>query len=95
MSEFHKMVLTILKFFNKETKTENPSIQELKNFSNGLHEDELNDELLKSDINNNADPSEFTSIVISRSSHSHFIKRRLQQKCLPVNIAKFLRAHFL
>ena len=62
-SDFHKMVIEVLKFFYKKQKTKVIQYRSNKNFDNQLFQRDLNSSLLKIDLNN-ADLSEFTKIFL-------------------------------
>ena len=52
ISDFHKMVITILKVFYKNQKPKIIQYRSYKNFNNQMFERELDSELLKIDLNN-------------------------------------------
>ena len=52
ISDFHKMVITILKVFYKNQKPKIIQYRSYKNFNNQIFERELDSELLKIDLNN-------------------------------------------
>ena len=64
ISDFHKMVITVLKFFYKKQKTKIIHYRNYKNFNANLFKEELNNELLNLDINN-AELVEFMNTVLS------------------------------
>ena len=64
ISDFHKMVITIMKVFYKKQKPKIIQCWSYKNVDNQVFQGELNSELLKIDINN-AELSEFTEIFLS------------------------------
>ena len=64
ISDFHKMVITVLIFFNKKQKTKIIHYRNYKTFNPNLFKEELNNKLLNIDINN-AELVEFTSTVLS------------------------------
>ena len=64
ISDFHKMVITVMKVFYKKQKPKIIQYRSYKNFDNQVFQRELNSELLKIDLNN-ADLSEFTEIFLS------------------------------
>ena len=65
ISDFHKMVITVMKVFYKKQKPKIIQYRSYKNFDNQIFQRELNSELLKIDLNN-AELSEFTEIFLSR-----------------------------
>ena len=64
ISDFHKMVITVMKVFYKKQKPKIIQYRSYKNFDNQIFQRELNSELLKIDLNN-ADLSQFTEIFLS------------------------------
>ena len=52
ISDFHKMVITVLKVFYKKQKPRIIQYKGYKNFDNQLFQRELNSKLLKIDLNN-------------------------------------------
>ena len=64
MSDFHKIVNTVLKVFYKKQKPKIIQYRSYKNFDNQLFQRESNTELLKIHLNN-ADLSEFTETFLS------------------------------
>ena len=64
ISDFHKMVITVMKVFYKKQKPKIIQYRSYKNFDNQVFQRELNSELLKIDLNN-AELSEFTEIFLS------------------------------
>ena len=64
ISDFHKMVITVMNVFNKKQKLKIIQYRSYKNFDNQVFQIELNSELLKIDLSN-ADLSEFTEIFLS------------------------------
>ena len=64
ISDFHKMVITVLKFFYKKQKPKIIHYRNYKTFNANLFKEELNNELLNTDINN-AKLEEFTCNFIS------------------------------
>ena len=64
ISDFHKMVITVLKIFYKKLKPKIIYYRNYKSFNANLFKEELNEELLSID-NNNAELVEFTSTILS------------------------------
>ena len=64
ISDFHKMVVTVLKVFYKKQKPKISQYRKYDNFNNDLFREELNNELLNVDLNN-AELSEFTETFMS------------------------------
>ena len=64
ISDFHKMVIAVIKLFYKNQKPKIIQYRSYKNFHNQVFQRELNSELLKIDLNN-AELSEFTEIFLS------------------------------
>ena len=64
ISDFHIMVITVLKIFYKKEKPKIIHYRNHKTFSANLFKEELNNELLSID-NNNAELAEFTNTVLS------------------------------
>ena len=64
MSDFYKMIITVMKVFYKKQKPKIIQLGNYKNFDNQVFQRELNSELLKIDLNN-AELSEFTEIFLS------------------------------
>ena len=64
ISDFHKMVITVMKVFYKRQKPKIIQYRSYKSFDNQAFQRELNSELLKIDLNN-AELSEFTEIFLS------------------------------
>ena len=73
-SDFHKMVITVMKVFYKKQKLKIIQYRSYKNFYHQVFQRELNSELLKID-SNNAKLSEFTEIFLSILD-SHAPKKR-------------------
>ena len=86
MSDFYKMIITVMKVFYKKQKPKIIQLGNYKNFDNQVFQRELNSELLKIDLNN-AELSEFTEIFLSildkhaprkqkfiRANNSNFVK---------------------
>ena len=59
ISDFHKMVITVMRVFYKKQKPKIIQHRSYKNFDNQVFQRELNNELLKTDLNN-AELSETT-----------------------------------
>ena len=91
ISDFHKMVITVMKVFYKKQKPKIIQYRSYKNFDNQVFQRELNSELLKID-SNNADLSEFTEIFLSildkhapkkqkfiRANNSNFVNKNLRK----------------
>ena len=64
ISDFDKMVITVMKIFYKKQKPKIIQYRSYKSFDNQVFQRELNSELLKIDLNN-AELSEFTEIFLS------------------------------
>ena len=64
ISDFHKMVITVMKVFYKKQKLKIIQYRSYKNFYHQVFQRELNSELLKID-SNNAELSEFTEMFLS------------------------------
>ena len=64
ISDFYKMVITVLDFFKKKQKPKIIQYRNYKTFNANLFKEELNYELLNTDINN-AELVEITSTVLS------------------------------
>ena len=64
ISDFHKMVITVLKIFYKKQKPKIIHYRNYKTFNANLFKEELNNELLNIDINN-AELAEFTNTILS------------------------------
>ena len=75
ISNFHKMVITALKIFYKKQKPKIIHQRNYKTFNNNLFKEELNNELLNTDINN-AELVEFTNTVLSILNKHAPMKRR-------------------
>ena len=75
ISEFHKMVITVLKIFYNKQKPKIIHYRNYKTFNANLFKEELNNELLSSDINN-AELVEFMSTVTSVLDKHAPIKRK-------------------
>ena len=91
ISDFHKMVITVMKVFYKKQKPKIIQYRSYKNFDNQVFQRELNSELLKIDLNN-AELSEFTEIFLSildkhapkkqnfiRANNSNFVTENLRK----------------
>ena len=74
ISDFHKMVITVLKIFYKKQKTKIIHYRNYKIFNANLLKEELNNELLSID-NNNAELVEFTNAVLSILDKHALIKK--------------------
>ena len=88
--DFHKMVITVLKFFYKKQKPKTIHCRNYKTFNANLFKEELNNGLLNIDIKN-AELVEFTSTVLSvldkhaptkikyiRANNSAFMRKELR-----------------
>ena len=64
ISDFHKMVITVLNFFYKKQKPKIIHYRNYKTYNANLFKEEMNNELLNIDINN-AELVEFTNTVLS------------------------------
>ena len=64
ISDFHKVVITVIKVFYKKRKPKIIQYWSYKNFDNHVFQRELNSELLKINLNN-AELSEFTEIFLT------------------------------
>ena len=64
ISDFLRMVITVMKVFYKKQKPKIIQYRSYKNFDNQVFQRELNRKLLKIDLNN-AELSEFTKIFLS------------------------------
>ena len=91
ISDFHKMVITVMKVFYKKQKPKIIQYRSYKNFDNQVFQRELNSELLKIDLNN-AELSEFTEIFLSildkhapkkqkfiQANNSNFVTKNLRK----------------
>ena len=91
ISDFHKMVITVLKVFYRKQKPKIIQYRSYKNFDNQVFQRELNSELLKIDLNN-ADLSEFTETFLLildkhvpkkqnfiRTNNSNFVTKNLRK----------------
>ena len=85
ISDFHKMVITVLKFFYKKQKPKIIHYRNYKTFNANLFKEELNNDLLSIDINN-AELVGFTNTVLSILDKHAPIKR----KCIRANNSAFL-----
>ena len=85
ISDFHKMVVTVLKVFYKKQKPKIIQYRKYDNFNNDLFREELNNELLNVDLNN-AELSEFTETFMSLLD-KHAPKK---QKYIRANNANFM-----
>ena len=74
ISDFHKMVITVLKIFYKKEEPKIIHYRNYRTFSANLFKEELNNELLSSD-NNNTELVEFTNTVLSILDKHAPIKR--------------------
>ena len=72
-SDFHKMVVTVLKVFYKKQKPKIIRYKKYDNFNNDLFREKLNNELLNVDLDN-AELSEFTETFMSLL-HKHAPKK--------------------
>ena len=75
ISDFHEMVITILNFFCKKQKPKIIHHRNYKTSNANLFKEELNNELLYTDITN-AELVEFTSTVLSVLDKHALIKRK-------------------
>ena len=75
ISDFHKMVIIVLKIFYKKQKPKIIHYRNYKTFNANLFKKELNNELLSID-NNNAELVEFTNTVLSLLDKHAPIKRK-------------------
>ena len=75
ISDFHKMIITVLKIFYKKQIPKIINYRNYKTFNANLFKDELNNELLSID-NNNAELVEFTNTVLSILDKHALIKRK-------------------
>ena len=83
ISDFHKMVITVLKIFYRKQK---PKIFYYRNYKTfDANKEELNNDLLSIDINN-AELVEFTNTVLSILDKHAPTKR----KCIRANNSAFL-----
>ena len=64
ISDFQKMVISVLKMFYKKQKPKIIHYRNYKTFNANLFKEELNNELLNIDINN-AELAEFTNTILS------------------------------
>ena len=91
VSDFHKMVIAVMKVFYKKQKPKIIQYRSCKNFDNQVFQRELNSELLKIDLNN-AELSEFTENFLSildkhaprkqkfiRANNSNFVTKSLSK----------------
>ena len=85
ISDFHKMVITVLKIFYKKQKPKIFYYRNYKTFNANLFKEELNNDLLSIDINN-AELVESTNTVLSILD-KHAPKKR---KCIRANNFAFL-----
>ena len=91
ISDFHKMIITVLKFFYKKQKPKIIHYRNYKTFNANLFKEELNNELLNTDINN-AELVEFTSTVLSVLDKHAPIKRKYIRANNSMLMTKELRA---
>ena len=75
ISDFHKMVMTVLKLFYEKQKPKIIHYRNYKTFNANLFKEELNNELLNIDINN-SELVEFTHTVLSVLDKHATIKRK-------------------
>ena len=86
ISNFHKMVITVMKVFYKKQKPKiNIQYRSYKNFNNQVFQRDLKSEVLKIDLNN-AELSEFTEIFLSILDKYSPNK----QKFVPANNSNFV-----
>ena len=91
ISDFHKMVITVMNVFYKKQKPKIIQYRSCKNLDNQVFQRELNSELLKID-SNNAELSEFTEMFLSildkhtpkkqkfiRANNSNFVTKNLRK----------------
>ena len=64
ISDFHKILITVLNFFYKKQTSKIIHYRNYKTFNANLFKEELNNELLNIDINN-AELAEFTNTILS------------------------------
>ena len=91
ISDFHKMVITVLKLFYEKQKPKIIHYRNYKTFNANLFKEELNNELLNIDINN-AELVEFTSTVLSVLDKHAPIKRKYIRANNSAFMTKELRA---
>ena len=91
ISDFHKMVVTVLNFFYKKQKTKIIHHRNYKTFKANLFKEELKNELLNIDINN-AQLFKFTSTVLSVLDKHAPIKRKYIRANNSAFMTKELRA---
>ena len=91
ISDFRKMVITVLKFFCKKQKPKIIHYRNYKTFNANLFKEELNSELLNIDITN-AELVEFTSTVLSVLEKHALIKRKYIRANNSAFMTKELRA---
>ena len=75
ISDFHKVVITVLKFFYKKQKPKIIHCRNYKTFNANQFKEELNNELLNVD-NNNAELAQLTNTVLSILDKHEPIKRK-------------------
>ena len=88
ISDFHKMVITVLKIFYKKQKPKIIHYRNYKTFNANLFKEELNNELLNIDIIN----AEFRSTVLSVLDKHAPIKRKYIRANNSAFMTKELRA---
>ena len=91
ISDFHKIVITILKLFYKKEKLKIIDYKNYKTFNASLFKEELNKELLNIDISN-TDVVAFTNIVLSILDKHAPIKRKYIRTNNSASMTKELRA---
>ena len=91
ISDFHKMVITVLKIFYKKQKPKIIHYRNYKTFNANLFKEELNNELLNIDINN-AEFVELTSTVLAVLDRHAPIKRKYIHANNSAFMTKELRA---
>ena len=91
ISDFHKMVITVLNFFYKKQKPKIIHYRNYKTFNANLFKEELNNELLNIDINN-AEFVELTSTVLAVLDRHAPIKRKYIHANNSAFMTKELRA---
>ena len=70
ISDFHKMVITVLKLFYKKQKPKISHYRNYATFNANLFKEEMNNELLNIDINN-AELVEFTDTLYQYLTSMH------------------------
>ena len=91
VSDFHKMVITVLKIFYKKQKPKITRYRNYKTFNANLFKEELNNELLSID-NNNTELVEFTNTVLSILDKHEPIERKYIRANNSAFMTKDLRA---